>query len=274
MTKIDQLPYVIELLDDSTPAIRDAVLKELSSYGTDLSCFLDQMVCPPDIEVRKKIQELLSGYTSGEQEILWLKWLNESGEYQQLEKAMIYLSEYQNGFQKKYDIDLILSHLADDFLSECDDVNLFELSKYLFHADRLTGVQDDYYNPLNSDLGYVLTYQRGLPVTLAIVLMLVGYRVGIEIHGLNVPGHFVACGTWKNKRYVIDCYNEGEIISEDSFINVHSSGSVKANAMRFKANTKVIVGRVLRNISLAYEKLGDSKRSRQAVDFLKELCQQ
>ncbi|PCJ51738.1 MAG: hypothetical protein COA79_25475 [Planctomycetota bacterium] len=273
MSNIEQLPYVIELLDDSSPAIRDAVLKELSSYGSDLSCVLDQMVSPPDSLVRQKIQDLLAGYTPSDQQKIWLGWLNEKCEYQQLEKAMIFLSEYQNGFQKKYDISIILSHISDDFLSECNDVNLFELAHYLFQSDRMKGVSEDYYNPQNSDLGYALTEQKGLPVTLAIILMLVGYRVGVEIHGLNVPGHFVASGMWKNKSYVIDCYNEGEIISEDSFINVHSSGSVKANSMRFKANTNVIVSRVLKNISIAYEKTGDTSRSRQAVDFLKELCQ-
>lgn len=53
------------------------------------------------------------------------------------------------------------------------------------------GDQDDYYAPENSLLDQVLQRRRGMPITLAVVLIEVGRRVGIDVAGVSMPGHFI-----------------------------------------------------------------------------------
>lgn len=50
---------------------------------------------------------------------------------------------------------------------------------------------DSYYHPDNSLLHRVLDRRRGIPLTLAMVLIEVGRRVGVPLLGVGFPGHFL-----------------------------------------------------------------------------------
>lgn len=56
---------------------------------------------------------------------------------------------------------------------------------------RLTGNVADYYDPRNSYLDEVLRRGLGLPITLSVVAIEVGRRVGADVAGVGLPGHFV-----------------------------------------------------------------------------------
>lgn len=62
----------------------------------------------------------------------------------------------------------------------------------LFEDLKLRGNAENYYISENSYLPWVLTNARGIPISLTLVVKCVGYRVGIEVEGINAPGHFLA----------------------------------------------------------------------------------
>ena len=65
----------------------------------------------------------------------------------------------------------------------------------LFRSGRLMGNRTDYGDPLNSYLHRVVERGLGIPITLSVCAMEVGRRVGLEVHGIGLPGHFVVeCG--------------------------------------------------------------------------------
>jgi regulator of sirC expression with transglutaminase-like and TPR domain len=53
------------------------------------------------------------------------------------------------------------------------------------------GNADDYYDPRNSFLNEVLDRRVGIPITLAIVMLEVAARAGVQAHGVSFPGHFI-----------------------------------------------------------------------------------
>jgi len=53
------------------------------------------------------------------------------------------------------------------------------------------GNQQDYYDPRNSFLNDVLDRRLGIPITLAVVYLEVGRRVGLPLYGVGLPGHFL-----------------------------------------------------------------------------------
>lgn len=53
------------------------------------------------------------------------------------------------------------------------------------------GNVDDYYDPANSFLDRVLTRRLGIPITLSVVAIEVGRRVGVGLHGVGLPGEFI-----------------------------------------------------------------------------------
>lgn len=50
---------------------------------------------------------------------------------------------------------------------------------------------DDYYLPQNSSLAHVLKTRRGIPISLAAVLIGVAEALGLRAQGINFPGHFL-----------------------------------------------------------------------------------
>ncbi len=77
-----------------------------------------------------------------------------------------------------------LDHLA----AECQPT--FESVLHLFQH-HLTGNSGDYGDPRNSYLHDVLHRGLGIPITLSICAIEVGRRVGVEVHGIGLPGHFL-----------------------------------------------------------------------------------
>jgi regulator of sirC expression with transglutaminase-like and TPR domain len=72
------------------------------------------------------------------------------------------------------------------------DARLAHLHDVLFDVVGFVGNVDDYYNPANSYLPEVLRTHRGLPITLVLIYKCVAERIGLEVRGINSPGHFLA----------------------------------------------------------------------------------
>ena len=72
------------------------------------------------------------------------------------------------------------------------EARLAHLHDVLFDVVGLRGNEEDYYNPANSYLPDVLRTRRGLPITLTLVYKCVAEGVGLTVHGINAPGHFLA----------------------------------------------------------------------------------
>jgi regulator of sirC expression with transglutaminase-like and TPR domain len=79
----------------------------------------------------------------------------------------------------------------DELASGVTTPNLDGLCHYLFGSQRFAGNVTDYYDPQNSYLDRVLDRHLGIPITLAVLLIEVGRRIGVVLHGVNMPGHFL-----------------------------------------------------------------------------------
>ncbi len=61
----------------------------------------------------------------------------------------------------------------------------------VFNAHGLRGNEADYGNPRNSYLHCVLDTGLGIPISLCSVAILVGQRLGLPVHGVGAPAHFL-----------------------------------------------------------------------------------
>ena len=68
---------------------------------------------------------------------------------------------------------------------------LARLRSFVFEELGFKGERRDYYNPSNSLLHEVVKTRRGVPLTLSIVFMEIGWRLGIPFEGVGFPGHFL-----------------------------------------------------------------------------------
>ena len=61
----------------------------------------------------------------------------------------------------------------------------------LFEIEGFRGNQEDYYDPRNSFLNDVIDRKTGIPITLSVLYMEVGRRIGLRVEGVGMPGHFI-----------------------------------------------------------------------------------
>ncbi len=66
------------------------------------------------------------------------------------------------------------------------------LNHFLFVERGFAGNSDHYYDPRNSFLNDVLDRRTGIPITLGLVYSEVAQRLGLPVHGVSFPGHFLA----------------------------------------------------------------------------------
>ncbi|MBV8781019.1 MAG: transglutaminase family protein, partial [Phycisphaerae bacterium] len=68
---------------------------------------------------------------------------------------------------------------------------LAHMHEVLFDELKFGGNSEEYYTSANSYLPTVLKTHRGLPITLSLVYKIVAERVGLRVHGVGLPGHFI-----------------------------------------------------------------------------------
>jgi regulator of sirC expression with transglutaminase-like and TPR domain len=92
---------------------------------------------------------------------------------------------------------------------------LHRLREFLFEEERFTGNAEDYYDPRNSCLNDVLERRVGIPITLALVLMEVGRRVGLSIVGVGLPGHFMVRAEVPAEPLLLDPFDGGALVTQE-----------------------------------------------------------
>src|SRR5438093_9570356 len=65
------------------------------------------------------------------------------------------------------------------------------LSHFLFERHGFRGNTENFGDPKNSFLNDVLERRLGIPISLSVVYLEVGRRLGLNLHGVGFPGHFL-----------------------------------------------------------------------------------
>lgn len=151
--------------------------------------------------------------------------------------------------------------------------SLIALNHYLFDELGFSGNADDYYDPRNSFLNEVLDRRLGIPITLALVHVEIGRRVGLALHGVSFPGHFLVKCVMRNGAVVLDPYARGTSLSLEELqqrLKVLRGGAMPASEMvghmLAAAGKKSILARMLRNLKGIYRDRGDLPRALAAAD--------
>ena len=89
------------------------------------------------------------------------------------------------------------------------------LNQFLYSDLGYWGNTEDYYDPRNSYLNEVLERRTGIPITLGILYMELGRRVGLPLEGISFPGHFLVRLRLRGGTLVLDPFSGGSPQAED-----------------------------------------------------------
>jgi serine protease Do len=125
------------------------------------------------------------------------------------------------------------------------------LNKYLFTEHGFHGSRGDYYNRANSHLSEVLDDREGLPITLSVLYIELGRRLGLKIEGVGMPGHFIVRHVpAKGKATLIDVYEGGKVMTKEEAVKKVEEMTGQPFQDDFLAATpkRAIVSRILHNL--------------------------
>ncbi|MDX1621785.1 MAG: transglutaminase-like domain-containing protein [Nitriliruptorales bacterium] len=127
------------------------------------------------------------------------------------------------------------------------------LTAYLHGTLGFTGDVIDYHDPDNALLTRVLDRKRGLPITLSVLYVAIGRRLGISTFGIGLPGHFVAGIGAEDRPVVVDPFHDGTLLDERAIterVHAATGGAVQfTRSMLRPATPATIVRRILNNLT-------------------------
>jgi regulator of sirC expression with transglutaminase-like and TPR domain len=146
------------------------------------------------------------------------------------------------------------------------------LNQFLYGDLGYWGNTEDYYDPRNSYLNEVLDRRTGIPITLGILYMELGRRVGLPLEGISFPGHFLVRLHLRRGTLVLDPFAGGAPQADDELrrrlervVPEHARGGVPLGELPLEqflepASKRQILSRVLRNLKGIYREADKPER--------------
>lgn len=151
---------------------------------------------------------------------------------------------------------------------------ILALNEYLFVELGFAANEKDYYDPRNSCLNEVLDRRVGIPITLSLLYMEVGGRIGLPLQGVSFPGHFLVKCALPEGTVVLDPYAGGitlGIADLQKRLREVPGGEVSGvivAGMLGAAGKKEIIGRLLRNLKAIYLRSQQFDRALPILDWI------
>lgn len=153
------------------------------------------------------------------------------------------------------------------------------LNEYLYDEQRFTGNRQQYDDPRNSFLNEVLDRRTGIPISLAVVYLEVARRAGVDVAGVNFPGHFLLRSADRQPRLqpggdflIVDPFHGGALLSEvdcREMLRQHVGEEAAFDRDLLEPATRhEIVVRMLVNLKRLYVRMRSLPQARFVADLL------
>lgn len=150
----------------------------------------------------------------------------------------------------------VRSRVAGDAFAE---QKVVALNRHLFAELGFRGNALDYYDPRNSYLNQVLERRTGIPITLSILYLEIGRRLGLRLQGVSFPGHFLVKLRVSGGQLVLDPFCGGEAQSETELrarlaqvLPQREADTLPLAQFLQAATSRQILARLLRNLKGIY----------------------
>jgi regulator of sirC expression with transglutaminase-like and TPR domain len=267
-----KIKALISLLDDEDTEVLLHVEKEILALGEGIIPFLEnEWENNFNPIVQKRIEELIhtvhydllkvrlaAWKEGGGKDLLEGMWIIATYQYPDLEIAKL-----------KSELDQIYFEAWTNMKNEIhpfDQVKI--LNNVIFSQYRFSANTKNFHSPSNSMINIVLESKKGNPITLCVIYLLIAQKLNMPVYGVNLPNLFILTYKSESVQFYINAFNKGLIFSKADIDNYLSHLNINPLDIFYQPCSNLdIVRRMLRNLSVSFEKLGDAVK----VEEIKQL---
>lgn len=273
-----QKTALLNLLADEDPAVYRAVRAKILSFGVQAAQWLQPQTLSSDPVLRRRAQEIILHFGRQEADTRFLGFCLKHGDEFDLEQSLWLFAQTQYPDINVEGYRAILDGYANELrerlkpASEAREV-LDQVNDYLFRALGFTGNDANYYDPENSYLNRVLDRRTGNPISLCLVYLLIGRRLGLPLAGIGLPGHFICRYQSAEAEIYIDAFNHGKLLSKADCVQYlqQANYSVRDNYLGPVSSRRMLL-RVCGNLHQIYLQLGNEEQTTRLQRYLVALA--
>jgi regulator of sirC expression with transglutaminase-like and TPR domain len=151
----------------------------------------------------------------------------------------------------------------DELATRVGEPTVDRLMETLFVEEGFRGDVETYGDPRNSFLPDVLDRRMGIPITLSVLAIEVGRRVGITLRGVGMPGHFLVRSDGAGAPRFLDPFAGGVTLDEEAcaarFRAAVGPVATWDSAFLAPVGPRQIIARMLANLRQHYLMVGDAE---------------
>jgi regulator of sirC expression with transglutaminase-like and TPR domain len=173
-----------------------------------------------------------------------------------------------------------LDVMADEIRAQLPDRDaipqlLGQINHYLFKQQGFAGNLGDFLDPRNSFLNDVIDRKLGIPISLSVLYMEIGRRLGLPIEGVAFPGHFLVKLRTVDGEIVLDPFAGGLSLDEEDLqqrlkhlAEAGFTGPADLATLLVAASNRAILLRMLRNLKSIYVNQKDHTRALRTLNHI------
>ncbi len=264
--KNTELKALVSLLEDEDDEVLSHVEEKILSIGTRIIPFLEEeweSNFNPNIQRRiEEMVHLLQFELLQERLLDWKK-----NDQDDLLKGLWVLATYQYPDLDLDDLRLEMDQLFFNTWREFrEDMNPYDqiniLNAVIFEGFKFRANTKNFHSPANSMINAVLESKKGNPITLCAVYMLLAQRLKLPIYGVNLPSLFILTYKKDQTQFYINVFNKGLIFLKEDIDNYLDNLQLQREAIFYEPCSHLdMLLRILRNLTVSFDKLGDYHKS-------------
>jgi len=274
--KEKELKALVSLLEDEDFEVIKHVEDKIISIGNEVIPFLEkEWESSFNPTIQRKIEELIHMLQFDYLKIRLQEWIEEGAK--DLLTGVWIVATYQYpdlefSFLKK-EVEQLYDEVSSEFKKDLHPYDQIKLiNGTLFEKLKFKSNTKNFHSPGNSMLNVVLETKRGNPISLCVLYILMAQKLELPIYGVNLPNLFICTYKTEEHQFYINAFNKGLIFSKSDIENYIQQLHLNSMDLFFEpcANSD-IVKRILRNLIISFEKIGDHEKSDEVKQLLNSI---
>lgn len=275
---VKEIKALVSLLEDEDSEILSHVEQKILSLGEVIIPFLEsEWESNFSPQVQRRIEELIHNLQLNSLKVKLAEWKEKESD--DLLKGVWLVATYQYpdlDFRKvKKEIDKVyyeawLNHRT--YASPNDQIR--NLNHVIFRKLGFASNTQNFHAPGNSMINIVLETRKGNPISLCIIYMLIAQRLKVPVFGVNLPNLFVLTYKSDETQFYINAFNKGLVFSKTDINNYVAQLKLNPSERFYQPCSHLeIIKRMLRNLVVAFEKLGEAHKVDEVKQLLTEISE-